>query len=621
MTLRIVHAVNVLLRFFTFGSLDFSGLEESPGIPDQSGADSNTASGGIRDLQWGQLNFIHSTDTHGWLAGHGSQDHYEFSGTWGDYISFVQHMRQMADDKNVDLIVVDTGDKYDGNGLSDGSDPNGQYIPGLFMNADADIILTGNHELYKPHVTDLEYEVVQPHYGDRYLASNVDILHNGEWKPLGERYKIMTTPRHHLKVLAFGFLFNFRGGSTNSRVMKVEQAVKENWFQNAIRTPGLDAILLAGHIPVRFNQEFDIIIAEIRKVLPRIPIQGLGGHSHIRDYRVFDDYAVALESGRFLETIGWASIDNVSNKPPKFARTYIDFNPESLAHHSKKTLGEKCTTPGLVLQSESDKTLDDCFDTIDGLDLNDEIAYRRQELNLTEPICEIPQSYYMSRAKYPSPSNIFSVMEEHVLTRLNGTCGRNDLPRFIIGNTGAIRYDLIAGNFTRDTRYTLSPFHNKWNYIPNVPIEDARKILPLLNRKASILLAAADQSTDELDFTRLNIPSQRKRTVPTFIGEDHAVTQDSFLRGGYVTYDDFGHDGDDTPHKRWDEFPIPNCVQAETGITHARTDTVDVVFFDFLIPFMVQVFQAISRPELLVHMGEYGGQQVPDLFIEYFKTF
>lgn len=24
----------------------------------------------LRSLQWGQLNFLHTTDTHGWLAGH-----------------------------------------------------------------------------------------------------------------------------------------------------------------------------------------------------------------------------------------------------------------------------------------------------------------------------------------------------------------------------------------------------------------------------------------------------------------------------------------------------------------------------------------------------------------------
>lgn len=24
----------------------------------------------MRDLKWGQLNFLHTTDTHGWLGGH-----------------------------------------------------------------------------------------------------------------------------------------------------------------------------------------------------------------------------------------------------------------------------------------------------------------------------------------------------------------------------------------------------------------------------------------------------------------------------------------------------------------------------------------------------------------------
>lgn len=24
----------------------------------------------LRELQWGQLNFLHTTDTHGWLSGH-----------------------------------------------------------------------------------------------------------------------------------------------------------------------------------------------------------------------------------------------------------------------------------------------------------------------------------------------------------------------------------------------------------------------------------------------------------------------------------------------------------------------------------------------------------------------
>lgn len=41
-------------------------------------------------------------------------------------------MRQKADDLGVDLLVVDTGDRVDGNGLYDGSDPKGAYTYDIF---------------------------------------------------------------------------------------------------------------------------------------------------------------------------------------------------------------------------------------------------------------------------------------------------------------------------------------------------------------------------------------------------------------------------------------------------------------------------------------------------------
>lgn len=58
-------------------------------------------------LAWGQLNIIHSTDTHGWLEGHLKEHNY--GADWGDFASFVKHMRAKADAFNVDLLVVDTG--------------------------------------------------------------------------------------------------------------------------------------------------------------------------------------------------------------------------------------------------------------------------------------------------------------------------------------------------------------------------------------------------------------------------------------------------------------------------------------------------------------------------------
>ena len=37
-------------------------------------------------LAWGQLNFLHTTDTHGWLEGHIKEQNY--GADWGDFVSF-----------------------------------------------------------------------------------------------------------------------------------------------------------------------------------------------------------------------------------------------------------------------------------------------------------------------------------------------------------------------------------------------------------------------------------------------------------------------------------------------------------------------------------------------------
>lgn len=58
-------------------------------------------------LEWGQLNFLHTTDTHGWLEGHLKEQNY--GADWGDYLSFTQRMKERADDLGVDLLLVDTG--------------------------------------------------------------------------------------------------------------------------------------------------------------------------------------------------------------------------------------------------------------------------------------------------------------------------------------------------------------------------------------------------------------------------------------------------------------------------------------------------------------------------------
>lgn len=51
-----------------------------------------------RPLVWGDVNIIHTTDSHGWLLGHQKTTFPEpnYSGDFGDFASFVSHMKAIA---------------------------------------------------------------------------------------------------------------------------------------------------------------------------------------------------------------------------------------------------------------------------------------------------------------------------------------------------------------------------------------------------------------------------------------------------------------------------------------------------------------------------------------------
>jgi hypothetical protein len=67
----------------------------------------NATAGPKNALQWGQVNFVHTTDTHGWLEGHLKEPNY--GADWGDFVSFTRAMKQKAQSLGVDLLLVDTG--------------------------------------------------------------------------------------------------------------------------------------------------------------------------------------------------------------------------------------------------------------------------------------------------------------------------------------------------------------------------------------------------------------------------------------------------------------------------------------------------------------------------------
>lgn len=583
-------------------------------------------------LAWGQLNFIHTTDTHGWLEGHLKEHNY--GADWGDFVSFTKDMKKKASSYGVDLLLVDTGDLHDGAGLSDATSPNGKVSNIIFENIDYDVLTIGNHELY---LTDIAYETFtqfSKHYGDRYLTSNVQILNNatGEFEYIGQKYRYFTTPMG-LRIMAFGVLYDFTGNTNYTNVITAANLTKEKWFVDAVKTPKpVDLFLLIGHNPVRPSDSestLGVVQKAIRKLRPTTPIQVFGGHSHIRDLAVYDASSIGLESGRYCETLGWLSMSGIQSsnykgknnptgvpnptqkainvstgantmgisqigdgqvqdsKPLTYFRRYIDWNRLSFEYHA---VGSQAST----------------FDQKPGPAVSAKITSERKALNLSTLFGCAPQTYCIDCKPFGSNGSIYSLVELALAAEVYAPA-RKATPRFIIVNTGGIRFDLVQGPFTYDDSFIVSPFTDTFLYLAAVPYKAASQVLSALNNLPDSKKKRSSES-DHLEYNARFTGADGCYDSPYMLAEAdarlHARSSDSEfmtrnkrapLTPGYVTHDDFGSDGDDTPHSAIPAYPLPVYVQANASFPSTGTpSTVDLVFLDYIESDVIDVLSTLG---------------------------
>lgn len=514
-----------------------------------------------------------------------------YSADWGDYVSFATRMRDKAEAQGWDLLVVDTGDRVEGNGLYDSSEPKGIYISEILRQQHIDLITSGNHELYKQNTSEAEFLTTVPDFHGKYLASNIDIIHpkTNELVPLAPRFKKFTTRKQGIRIIAFGFLFDFAGNYNNTVVQPAEEAIKEDWFQEAIRDKDVDLFLVAGHVPVR-SKEFNAIFKEIRAAQLHTPIQFFGGHYHVRDYVRYDSRAYGLASGRFMETIGFMSIDGISTNDrqltparatPTFNRRYIDNNLVSFYHHT-----------GLD---------EETFHTDAGQHTSQLIQQSRNALQLDKVHGCAPRDLWMSRTKYPSNGSIYTWLEEQVLPSSLKDESRRGVPALAVVNTGAIRFDIFKGPFTQDTTFIVSPFTSGFRYVKDISYDKAQLIVEVLNKQPQILaesrrrrdfgLAPPEQLaysgralTDEDSLLKTQMASGVSSGQTPLSGKDDAETK---IFPGYTTKDDAGTDGDDTVHSPISFYRVPNCIQSLVSSNMSTVpETVDLVYIDFIEPYV-----------------------------------
>jgi hypothetical protein len=508
-------------------------------------------------------------------------------------------LRDQADSRGVDLLVVDTGDRVEGNAIYDSSKPRGKFTYEIAKEQHIDLISSGNHELYKADTAEGEYYHTVRDFQGSYLASNLDIYDpkTGYLEPLAPRYKRFTSKNQGIRILAFGFIFDFTGNANNTVVTRVEDTVKQDWFKEALKDKNLDLIVVFGHVDIR-SAEYAVLFSTIRAAHKDLPIQFFGGHSHIRDYKIFDDKSVALESGRYMETLGFMSIDGLRTGSEKaspqkpavtFARRYIDNNLFSLRHHSGK----------------DEKT----FPTEHGLNVSKAIGDARHSLGLTKKYGCAPRDLWISRRPYPHSESILSWIEEEVLPDSIGESHRikNGAKALVLQNTGAIRFDIFKGAFTKDTKFLVSPFTSPLRLIRDVPYKAASQIIKLLNNEGPILLELMEANAF---LQPPEVAASRFR--PSLFSSNHAFGDGTNMRQspmiddnspalipGYTTHDDAGTDGDDTIHSKIDFYNVPNCIQSTVGFDPSNKDsepeTVDLMYNEFIQKWVLMALQYIGQ--------------------------
>lgn len=217
-----------------------------------------------------------------------------------------------------------------------------------------------------------------------------------------------------------------------------------------------------------------------------------------------------------------------------------------------------------------------------------------------------------------SEDSIYHLLKNEVLPRLQSDLIPSDdlsMDRIIMLNTGAVRYDLFKGSFTRDTEYSVLPFANDWKYMKlekwvAVQIEDFLNAEPVI-----AMLTPPEQKSVE----NMKIMSQSD-----YLNVQHCpFIKKPQLTEGYTTADDYGCDGDDTPHNSQNIYPLPNVIQSSTlskeyGMGH-QNEIIDFIFFSFLKDDILKALKHIdpSKAYTDVDVKAYGGKSAKQLLREY----
>jgi 2',3'-cyclic-nucleotide 2'-phosphodiesterase (5'-nucleotidase family) len=415
-------------------------------------------------IPWGDWNLLIITDDHSWLAGHNPTHEPNLDVDAGHVVSFYQQLQEQARQQGRDIFLVHNGDWVDGTGLSINQDPT--YLEPLLQRIPFDILTVGNHELYS---SSLVQAMERPGgwvqaWGERYVTSNV-------WKKdksahLGRPYRIIYGRNTNVQLLVLGFLYEMKDASEMVIVQSIHETMQEKWMRDILKDTQStnDGIIVMAHMHVT-DALIQVILQGLRaKVGMDIPIVFVTGHTHIRAVDKPDATSISVESGKFMDSLGFVSV----TMPVMEAN---DITPVVLRHSFLEASKKE-------LEAALDRT--DDWSTENGRELSDYIYETRESLGLLSVVACIPQTYNLNTSLY-ADNSLWKFFRNNVVPNQLGLHSN----AFIMLAKDAWRYDMFSGDNTLDDVYKVSPYNDTLVQFVGLPWSAVLELNKTLNLNIS----------------------------------------------------------------------------------------------------------------------------------------
>jgi len=290
---------------------------------------------------------------------------------------------------------------------------------------------------------------------------SANIVYTSNQANFGNQFRLLKGPTS--TVLAFGFLYNMKDNDPTLTVKEVEIVVEEQWFVDALRKPGIDAILVLAHMG--FDDELvSVILRKIRTVLGEMmPVQFITGHTHIRGASFPDDSSASFEAGRYLDTVGFVSFPRKATLAAAPVGSYTtDLFNHVFLDASRTVLEDTLNGPKLG--------------TDEGAELSAFIHQIQTELGLRKIVGCAPQRYYYSKA-ISATDSLWGLFHREVVPRI---FQEKDVVMLLAESA---RYDLLPGDLIFDEIVAAIPFNDTLLKISDVPVAVLLQLNKTLNAK------------------------------------------------------------------------------------------------------------------------------------------